>query len=82
MGCKRNNRNYWKIATILLIPTLFTLIILAAEPVPKEKEMVDFPEFSVEKGYFESMKEVMKDEDSFKICNIPINKCVYLQKIK
>jgi len=71
--------NYWRLATIFLIPVIITLMIFTVTPM--EKEMVDFPEFSIEKEYFTEMTEIMQGEELFGICHMPTNECVYFQSI-
>ncbi len=69
--------NYWRFATILLIPLIMLLTILTS--VPKEKETVDFIDFSITKEEFTAFTDVM--ETPFSICNIPTDKCAVISRI-
>ena len=75
-------RNYWKIATAILIPFIFVLIIIDStiNKIDTE-EQVDLQAFSITQEEFQSFIDVNQDKDSFQICNLPSGGCVEIKKM-
>ena len=77
-------KNNWRTATFILLPIILGLIIVGSA-MKNNKQLVKFPleegELTITTGEFNQIKELMKDEQTFKICNMEEGTCVRLQRL-
>ena len=77
-------KNNWRTATFILLPIVLGLIIVGSS-IENNKRLVKFPletgEFTMPTGQFDKITDLMKDEPSFKICNIEEGTCVTFSKV-